>query len=252
MEIQYTISTWNYWHYAEIGRLETEVERIRALGYGIELWSRWPGEEDLFAKEQRERLTPLVRDMPVSLHSAIVDTFPAHARQIETAQALGAAVIVVHADDLCPPGTKRLDEALARDVVAYGAERGVRIALENGQLPFLVEALAAVDGLGVCLDIGHVYLTPEPLERFLDQLKSRLIHLHLQDVLSEAERDLPGIGFDHYMLGSGGIPPDDWALLAETLRGIDYRGMAVFEIRPRHPLQSAVLGTRFVASLIDT
>ncbi len=252
MNTQYAISAWNYWHYAEIGSLEAEVERLRALGYGIELWSRWPGEEDLFAEAQRERLKSLVEGMPVSLHSAIVDTFAAHARQIDTAQALGAGVIVVHADDLCPPGRETLDAALARDVVAYAAERDVRIALENGQLPFLVEALDAVDGLGVCLDVGHVYLTPEPLERFLAHLKPRLIHLHLQDILSEGEQDLPGIPPDHYLLGSGGIPRDDWALLAATLREIDYDGMAVFEIRPRHPLQSAALGTRFVAALLGT
>jgi hypothetical protein len=48
--------------------------------------------------------------------------------------------------------------------------------------------------------------------------------LHLQDVLSPADADLPHAGADHYMLGSGGIPCEDWELLTTTLIEIDLEG----------------------------
>jgi hypothetical protein len=60
--------------------------------------------------------------------------------------------------------------------------------------------------------------------------------------------DLPNAGPGHYLLGTGGIPADDWALLAETLREIDFEGMAIFELRPRTPYQMAGLGVGFIDS----
>ena len=48
MRIQYSISLWNYSHYATVGSLEQELGRIRASGYGVELWGRWRGERNLY------------------------------------------------------------------------------------------------------------------------------------------------------------------------------------------------------------
>lgn len=251
MIIHYAVSAWSYWHHAHIGHLEAEVERARALGFGIELWNRFGRSENLFASENLQHLRPALQDMEVSLHSAIVHSFNEHARQIDTARALGADVIVLHSDDLCKVAGAALDPGLTRDVVGYAAERGIRLALENGQLPVLVEALETVDGLGVCLDVGHVYATSEPLSVFLGHLKNHLIHIHLQDILSPPERRIARAPRDHYLPGSGGIPQEDWSVLAATLREIDYEGMAVFEVRPRHPLQAAVLGSGFLQSFLE-
>jgi sugar phosphate isomerase/epimerase len=248
VRIQYAISLWNFSHYASVGSLEQELGRIRELGYGVELWGQWRDIEDLYSKSRRVMVKDALGDMLVSLHSAIVHTFAEHQAQVDAAHDLGASVLVVHSDEFFVSGQRQLDVTLCRNVVAYAAERGVRIALENGQLPFLEQAIAAVDGLKICLDIGHVYLTDAPLRDFLAAVGPRIIHLHLQDILSPAEAGLPHAGMDHYVPGSGGIPSADWRLLAATLQEMDFDGTAVFEIRPRNPYQTAHLGKHFFSA----
>jgi len=133
--------------------------------------------------------------------------------------------------------------------VEYARAAGIRLALENGQLPFLVKARDQVEGLGFCLDVGHVYLTSAPMSAFLDALKQRLIHLHFQDLALDPARALrfPGASLDHYMLGAGGIPEQDWRLLFATLEDIHFEGTAVFEVQPWNPLQTAGMGRAFIA-----
>ena len=212
----------------------------------MELWSRWPGQESLYARSQRERVKVALDGMPVSLHTGFAYTLAEQQVQIDAARDLGAGVLVVHPDEFFAGGKEGcLDGALLRDVVAYASERGVRIALENGDLAFLEQALAEEGDLGICLDIGHVYMTRDSLAAYLNALRMRLIHLHLQDILPPSEGELPHPGADHYVPGTGGIPEDDWDLLATTLQETDYDGTAVFEIRPRNPYQTAYLGAQF-------
>jgi sugar phosphate isomerase/epimerase len=145
--------------------------------------------------------------------------------------------------------TKQLDIPLGQYVVEYAHSLGLHVALENGQLPFLKEAVDQVPGLEICLDIGHVYLVDESMQAFLDTFKSKIIHLHIQETLSQPERFLvgeDGIIVDHYTPGTGGIPKEDWSLLFDTLDEINFDGMAVFEIQPRKPLQTAFLGKKFM------
>jgi len=250
MRIDYAISIWNYSHHAVAGRLEDEIALIRGRNLGVELWGSWRGGPDLYSEENRARLRPHLAGMAVSLHSALGNSWDLHQRQIDAAADWGARVIVLHSSDLVTGPGGELDAGLAREVVACAAERGVRVALENGQLPFLVRAIEAVDGLDICLDVGHVYLVPEPMRAFLDALQERIIHLHLHDLLDPAL--IPAAATpDHYALGSGGIPAEDWELLAASLRRIDFEGMAVFEIRPRSPLQTALLGRARMQELLD-
>ena len=177
--------------------------------------------------------------------------FEAQQAQIDTAHDLGASVLVVHSDEFYAGDSRKLGVALCRDVVAYARERSVCIALENGQLPFLKMALEAVDDLRICLDVGHVYLTEDTMRAFLAELRGHIVHLHLQDTLTPVEAGLPGAGLDHYTPGTGGIPLEDWHLLAAALQEIGFDGTAVFEIRPRNPYQTAVLGRRFFADLFS-
>jgi sugar phosphate isomerase/epimerase len=250
MKLQYAISLWNFSHYARTSSLEQELGQIRELGYGVELWGRWQGTQNLYSEPLRARVKKALGDMPVSLHTAFVHSLAGHKAQVDAAHDLGARVLVVHSDEFFADDRGTLDVALCRDVVAYAAERGVCIALENGQLSFLEQAIAGVEGLRICLDVGHVYLTEVPMRDFLTVLKSHIVHLHLQDILSLAEVDLPHAGADHYTLGTGGIPRKDWELLTATLQEIDFDGTAVFEIQPRNPYQTAHLGMRFLDSLL--
>ena len=66
------------------------------------------------------------------------------------------------------------------------------------------------------------------------------------------EAEMPHALRDHYTPGTGGIPTDDWHLLASTLRALDFRGMAVFEIRPRNPYHTARLGRQFFQDVLGS
>lgn len=251
MQIRYAVSLWNYGHYANVPSLERVLALLRDQGYGVELWGAWQEERDLFDLVGRARLKHALAGMEVSLHTAGANTLELHQKQVDAAAYLGAEVVVIHSDDLFTGDTPSLDIALARKVVSYASRNGVRIALENGKLPVLMNAIQNVEGLSICLDVGHVYLVEGHMSEFLDALKGRLIHLHLQDILPEAESHLPLTGRDHFIPGTGGIPREDWELLITTLEHIDFQGMAVFEIQPRNPLQTALLGRTFVQRLIE-
>jgi sugar phosphate isomerase/epimerase len=248
MNITYAVSLWNYTHYSDSPSIERICASLRAHGYGIEVWPEWHDEKDLFDEAGRLRLKAALQGMPVTLHTSMVaNSFDRHKKQIDAAKAVGAPLVVIHPSDLYVAGTKTLDAALARDAVAYGHEQGVLLALENGQRTFLVDAASKVDGLRVCLDVGHVYLGRELMSEFLAALKDRLIHLHIQELLSEIElAELPATMKDHYIPGTGTIPRADWDLLGRTLHEIDYKGTLVFEIQPRRPLQTALLGKQFL------
>ncbi len=262
MEIHYAVSLWNWTHYTGVPSLEHALRALRQLGYGAEFWDRWNDRENLYDEGELRQLKSVVQDMKISLHTAhkkfysTTDKMSLHKKQIDAATELGAELIVLHPTDLGyikdehGKGDSHPDVSLTREIVTYASEKGVRLTLENGPLGFLAETMEQVEDLGFCLDTGHVYRTPHSLSDYLDTFKSRLMHIHLEDVLSPAETDLPGIKSDHYTPGSGGISMDDWQLLTEVLQEIDYRGVAVFEIRPRNPFQTALMATRFMQSLI--
>ena len=250
MKIEFAVSLWNFTHYTKSPSLERICGQLRDQGLGIELWSSYNQEADLYDQVGRKRLRAALKGMLVSLHSDIfAKNFLDHQKQIDTAAEIGAEVIVIHSDNIYLPDTKEIDVNLANRVVAYGVENGVTIALENGQLPLLKNAIDQIEGLKISLDTGHVYLTEEPMEAFLAALKTSIIHLHIQEVLSSPESSLVGqhgIILDHYTPGTGGIPAEDWKLLFSVLQETDFNGTAVFEIQPRTPLQTAKLGTTFV------
>lgn len=249
MRIRYSISLWNFTHYTHFPNLERIIPPIREQGFGIELWGRHYDELDLYDAAGRKRLKPLVEGMTVSLHTAGGNGMELHHKQVDAAADLGAEVIVLHAPGVCRPGTSEFDPELAAEAVEYATQAGVKLALENGTLELCSEAIEKTPGLGVCIDTGHIYNRGESMADYLGALKGRLIHLHLQDVLGDAEQGLPLTGQDHYLPGTGGTPHDDWRLIGATLEEIDFDGIAVFEIRPRTPFQTGVLAKNFMEGI---
>ena len=273
MAARYSVALWNYRHYTNVPSLERIIARLREQDYGIELWPSFGDEKNLLDEVGRKRVRNALEGMTCSLHATNEDTFDGHRKQIEAAADFGAEVIVMHSqaflardradfevqqrgrgesslDVQLARKPSDFDVQLARKTVAYAAEHGIRIALENGidtpPFPMLVNAIEQVEGLCICLDTGHLYRpwdrdpAPDPMRKFLDALKGRLLHLHLDD------SDPETIGDDHLPLGVGKIPDKDWELLAMTLEEIDFQGMAVFEITPMSPLQIADLGRAFL------
>ena len=280
MRITYAVALVNYQKYgAGVPSLERVIARVRERGFGVELWRSFGLEKDLYGQIGRKRLKPLLGGMAVSLHAANDTAFQAHQVQIEAAADFGAEVIVIHSQGFLTQeranfeaqerarGVSSLDVQLgrkasdfdvqqARRSVAYAAERGVKLALENGvdipPFPMLANAVEQVGGLGICLDTGHLYRPwdpdpdPRPMHRFLDAFKERIIHLHIHDANPETTDD------DHMQPGTGGISHRDWERLVITLQEVDFHGMAVFEIAPRVPVETASLGKRFMETLFNS
>jgi len=250
MRIDYAVSLWNYWWYAHVPSLERVVARIRDEGFGAEFHIHWNEEKNLYDETGRERLRPLAQGIPVSLHGSGGMTTELERRQlVDTAGYIGARVVVVHPNELGGWKPEEIDEGLVRDFVDYADKRSVAVALENGGLEVLVSAMDKEPRLGICIDVGHIYLGSGTMKEYLDVLKGRLVHLHLQDIMTPVEEGTPGAIRDHYTPGTGAIPIEDWRLLMNTLEEIDFEGMAVHEIHPRDPIQHARLATTFMKGL---
>jgi len=246
MELKYRISLWNYFHYADPGSLEKVIGEIASKNYGVELWPGWGAEEDLINEIHRERLRALLKRLPSSWHSGGVNTFEGHRKQIDTASCVGSDVFVVHAGNLLVAG-ENADFDFAQKVLEYAKEKNVTIALENGSLLTLRRAIDQLDDLKICLDTGHVYYYAFPMKAYVDTLKDRLYHLHIQDYLEKSSSSF----LDHYIPGTGLIPKEDWLYLLRALDEIDFEGATVLEIRPRVPLQTAMETKKFFNALLQ-
>ena len=242
----YRISLWNYGHYSNVGTLEETIAEITQAGFGVELWPGWHDTPDLYDPSQRERLRALLKGVRSSWHTGKAEDFEGHKRQVDCAGDVGSDVIVVHLGTMLADGDNP-DFSLAREVVAYARDRGVTLCLENGALWTIERAIENVEDLMVCIDTGHTYQNPprpgEPpagLRPYVDSLKDKIRHLHVQDTLPEG---------DHYTPGTGTIPREDWQYFLDTLREVNFQGAWVTEIRPRRPLRTALDTFAFLESL---
>lgn len=232
----YRISLWNYfWYYTE-GSLEDLMEEVRECGYGIELWDRWKEDRGLYQPKYHDRLRAMTAGMKVSVHGSACKHRDDHLAQIQTAEDVGADVIVVHLNHF-PGADGDPDLDLMKATAGRCRDAGITMALENGRLDRLKEAFDHVgEDLGFCFDTGHREGLQKPFPEFLAAFGERLCHIHLQDPEERA---------DHWELGTGSNTREDWRLLKEHVKKIGYEGACVFEIRPRRPGPVADRGVRF-------
>jgi sugar phosphate isomerase/epimerase len=249
IQIKHSVSLWNYFHYMKTPGLNHTIELLRQWNFGIELWNRFGEHEDLFSKSMIAKLKPQLQGMDISIHSADGNDFDFHKKQIDAAADYGAKVVVLHTDNLTDKKDLSLNIELAKNITNYASNCGVSLALENGEFDFLVNALKNIEGLKICLDLGHVYFTSDPLEKYLKTFKHRIIHLHIHDVFPQGHESTSHTFQEHYIPGTGKIHKDDWDLLISILKEIDFEGMAVFEIAPRDPLQTAFIARSFMEQL---
>jgi sugar phosphate isomerase/epimerase len=151
--------------------------------------------------------------------------------RIHMAHRLGTDVVIIHvhrAPD--EPGERVFLWAQLRksldEVQPFALERGVRIALENLGLNYatLDQVLSEYpeDYIGICYDSGHGHYTEGGLE-FLDQIKDRLISIHLHD--NQGSRD------EHNLPYSGTI---DWSRLTQLLAASAYSKAVNLEVAIRN------------------
>ena len=254
MHVTYSISLWNYRHYANQRSLERIITDIRHEGYGIELWGNCWNEPDLYDEVGRARLKPLLQGMPVSLHTVGATTLPQQQKQIDAASELHADVLVLHAFEIQALFNESSNWETVQRMVDYASERGVKIAFENGRdgrYEDLARVFAHVPKMHACLDVGHIYLYPPGgMQDYLEVMKERLVHLHLQDICPPSLQGIPSANPDHYTPGPGGIPVAEWRLLWRTLEEIDFQGIAVFEIHPPNPLQVACQARAYLRDIL--
>ena len=205
-----------------------------------------------FNEENRDRLKKLLKGVPSSWHGGGPDIF----QEIDTASYVGSDVIVGHAGNFHLEG-KNPDFAFAKRVLDYAKGKNVTMVMENsaggGFLPDLKKAIEELDDLKICLDTGHIYVYDEPnasMKAYVDALKNRLHHLHLNDFLNHPVRDYTGGSYpEHFIPGTGIMPREDWLYLFRALEEVNFRGAAVLEIRPRVPLETARETVKFFKAL---
>lgn len=109
-----------------------------------------------------------------------------------------------------------------REVIAYAAEKEVRLAFEP-EPGMLIETLQDFADLnervrhpcfGLTVDIGHLQCMGElPISQFLSPWKDRVFNIHIEDMVQGAH--------DHLRFGAGDI---DFSDVIHGLREIDYQG----------------------------
>ncbi len=108
--------------------------------------------------------------------------------------------------------------------LALEPEPGMLISTVKDALGFL-EQMGNPDGLGLCLDIGHLFVTGEAgpngenLGKILKRTSSKLLQVHLEDIKIGIHSHLPP--------GEGDI---DFDLVWEALQSIQYHGPVCFEL----------------------
>ncbi|MBM4042838.1 MAG: sugar phosphate isomerase/epimerase [Planctomycetes bacterium] len=148
-------------------------------------------------------------------------------RWLDLYTALGIHAAVIH-----PGGAKhqdpaaRLDEQLRSlaELAAHARGSGLVLCLENCSSGLALQPLLAATSpaeVGVCLDTGHLNLTPESQGDFIRFCGSRLKALHL------AENDKSGDQHNFPYARGGSVP---WPEVASALADVAYDGLLNFEV----------------------
>ena len=225
MELNFSISLWNYIHFFPLRKggtnyafengldgLAAVVAEVAAQSFGVEPWGKWtswkwtsPAREgmvadeiDLFDPAHHQRLREIFGGVRSSWHTENEDTIEEYQRQIDTVACTESQVLVVHAGNLFLTGADP-DYGFAREVLECARAKNVTIALENASdgeteddpslwnLSILRRALDKLPDLKICLDTTHTQKYNRfPLTEYIDALKDSLCHLHISDAFARA------------------------------------------------------------------
>lgn len=141
--------------------------------------------------------------------------------RIDMTHRLGGKVVIMHIPS--EPGNDALRKSLD-ELKPFARERGIRLALENGNFAAISPVLAQYepDYLGLCYDSGHGNLVPGALDE-LRALTHRLISIHLHD--NDATDD------QHNLLFSGTV---NWPILSQILADSSYSKCISMEVCMKH------------------
>lgn len=231
MRIRYVVSTMAFWWRETHLSLELECEFLKALGFGIELWPTMKGNDDCrYVRRNWTRLKHATDGMVVSLHSRNDGpTLKEWQEQLECAKDLGGC-IVADLRSLCiSEGLGIADWGFAADVVKMADDKGVRLCVETGSLPVILEVGTKFDSIWYCLDTGFANIDATVgFKKYADALAERTGHIHLTDNYGKLDdHEPPGV--------RGGISRGNWKYLLDSLSKHDNDVIGSLEMFPCMP-----------------
>ena len=246
MRIRYVVSTMVFWWREDHLSLELECDFLRSQGFGVELWPTIKGNDDCrYIRRNWDRLKLATDGMVVSLHSRDDGpTMKEWDEQLECAKYLNANM-VVDLGSLCVcEGLGIADWGFATDVIKMAEAKGVRLCIETGSLPVLVEMGKKFDSIWYCLDAGFANIDPDnSFSDYVDQLAERTGHLHLADNYGKlADHEPPGV--------RGGMDRENWDILLAGLGKYDNDVIGSFEMSPCMPGTMVEQGSKFIFDIV--
>jgi len=239
--LNFAVSTWNYLcaHGSE-AKLEQAIREIVEDGFGVELWLSWTADPEAVHEKHWDDIRQMLEGVRLSLHTGLgrcdEDLFR---KEVDMAAFLGADLLVTHESTLgLRSGDESAENRCCRNVLEYARSRDVLVVLENGTFETLEGALALVEDLGICLDIGHANIDARGVDQFLERFCRAIRHVHLSDNYGQTD--------DHLVPGDGYISMEDWRSLFGTLRQVGYSGTFVLELNTAEPRRSAKKAREFL------
>jgi sugar phosphate isomerase/epimerase len=227
--VNLSVSTFNYERERkEEADIDQAITEIIEDGFGVEISLEWSADPKLAEPSRWDHLKELVDGaLAISLHTRLNQyDEDALKGEIDMCAYLDGQVVVIHVDTIGVDETTE-DFSHVRELAQYAQQKGVILALENGRLELLRQVIDEVDllspdgGLGICIDVGHANLLKygHSVERYLDEFREKLIHLHLADNFRQKD--------DHLAPGEGTI---NWKMVLSKLEEFNFRGFGAFEI----------------------
>ncbi|MBE0537284.1 MAG: hypothetical protein IH624_16595 [Phycisphaerae bacterium] len=213
MKIRYVVSTMVFWWREHHLSFEQECDFLKSLGFGVELWATMKGHNDCrYERRNWPRLREATCDMLVSLYSRNDGpTLNEWQEQIQCAEMLGAP-IVARMESLCISGRLGIaDWGFAGEVVSMAKDHNVKLCVETGSLPALVQVGERFDTIHYCLDTGCANIDPgHSFNEYVDRLADRTAYLHLTDNYGRLDdHEPPGV--------KGGMARANWDYLLKRL-----------------------------------
>ncbi|MHC4679385.1 MAG: sugar phosphate isomerase/epimerase family protein [Planctomycetota bacterium] len=247
MRIRYVVSSMVFWGREHPLSFEQECQFLQSLGFGIELWPTIKGQRECrYQRRNWPRLAAATQDMLVAMRSRYDNpTLEQWAEQIECAKLLNAG-IVTDLQSMGVPDEPELNGCgFATEVVRMAEQENVKLSLETGPLPRLKQAGERFESIWYCLDTGYAHLDPEhPFRRYVDDLGSRVVHLHLTDNYGQMDdHEPPGL--------RGGMPREDWDYLLDVLSEHDNDIVGSLEMCPCMPAVMIRQASEFMFDALD-
>lgn len=247
MQISYVVSTMVFWWREHNLSFEQECDFLRSLGFGIELWPTIKGNNDCrYIQRNWTRLKNATEDMLVAMHSRNDGpTLKEWTEQIECAKMLNARIIA-DPQSLCVSDNLGIaDWGFMTDVVNVAKENDVRICVETGSLPAMLQIGEKFDDIDYCFDTGYANIDRQSsFTEYVDKLADRTTYLHLTDNFGKFD--------DHEPPGTrAGMPRENWEYLLEGLSKYDNDVIGSLEMFPPMPGTMIRHGSDFLFGVLD-